>query len=113
MIMNIYYKLLTICITLKILVSFCLLVIVITVVYQFQLKCYVDASSYLIHSDSKSHTGYTLSFGDTGTFFSRSLKQSLVATSSTHAEMKGLYSLVQDIIPLIIIISYALYIIYP
>lgn len=68
--------------------------------YVFQLKCYVDAS-YLIHPDSKSHTGYTLSFGDTGIFYAKSSKQSLVATSSTHAEMKALYTLVHDILYII------------
>lgn len=66
------------------------------------LYCAVDAS-YLIHPDSKSHTGYTLSFGtlsavNLGYFYSKSMKQSLVATSSTHAEMRALYSLIQDII---------------
>jgi Reverse transcriptase (RNA-dependent DNA polymerase) len=61
------------------------------------LRCYVDAS-YLTHADSKSHTGYTLSFGEMGTFYSRSSKQTLVATSSTHAEMRALYSLVVDVI---------------
>lgn len=61
------------------------------------LTCYVDAS-YLTHADSKSHSGYCLSFGDLGTFYSRSSKQSLVATSSTHAEMRALYTLVLDII---------------
>jgi KUP system potassium uptake protein len=61
------------------------------------LKCYVDAS-YLTHRDSKSHTGYSMSFGDTGTFYSKSGKQTLVATSSTHAEMRALYSLVVEVI---------------
>jgi hypothetical protein len=61
------------------------------------LRCYVDAS-YLTHADSKSHTGYCLSFGTIGTFYSRSQKQSLVTTSSTHAETRALYQLVLDII---------------
>lgn len=61
------------------------------------LRCYVDAS-YLTHSDSKSHTGYCLSFGSIGTFYSKSSKQTLVTTSSTHAEMRALYQLVLDII---------------
>ena len=64
---------------------------------KLKLTCYVDAS-YLIHSDSKSHTGYTMSFGDEGTFYTKSSKQKLMATSSTHAEMRALYTLVQDII---------------
>ena len=61
------------------------------------LKCYVDAS-YLTHSDSKSHTGYCLSFGDIGSFYSKSTKQTLVTTSSTHAEMRALYQLILEII---------------
>jgi len=65
--------------------------------FKLQLNCYVDAS-YLIHSDSKSHTGYTMSFGDFGNFHSKSSKQQLVSTSSTHAEMRALYLLVIDII---------------
>ncbi len=65
-----------------------------------QLVCHVDAS-YLTHEDSKSHTGYTLSFGNVGTFFSKSSKQPLVATSSTHAEARALYTLLQDIIYII------------
>ena len=61
------------------------------------LTCYVDAS-YLTHSDSKSHSGFCLSFGTIGTFYSKSGKQTLVATSSTHAEMRALYTCVIDII---------------
>lgn len=63
----------------------------------FQLYCFVDAA-YLVHPDSKSHTGYTISFGDTGTFYSKSTKQKLISTSSTHAELRALYTLLQDII---------------
>jgi Reverse transcriptase (RNA-dependent DNA polymerase) len=62
-----------------------------------KLRCYVDAS-YLTHRDSKSHSGYCMSFGQVGTFYSKSGKQTLVTTSSTHAEMRALYSLVVDII---------------
>jgi len=62
-----------------------------------QLKCYVDAS-YLIHPDSKSHSGYTISFGDIGIFYAKSIKQKLISTSSTHAETRALASLVQDIV---------------
>ena len=62
-----------------------------------QLRCYVDAS-YLTHGDSKSHTGYCLSFGRIGTFYSKSKKQPLVTTSSTHAEMRALYEVIVDII---------------
>ena len=61
------------------------------------LKCYVDAS-YLAHPDSKSHQGYCLSFGDIGTFYSKSSKQQLVSTSSTQSELRALQSLVVDII---------------
>ena len=64
---------------------------------ELKLKCYVDAS-YLTHDDSKSHTGFTLSFGEIGSFYSKSTKQSLVTTSSTHAEMRALYQLVLEII---------------
>jgi hypothetical protein len=61
------------------------------------LTCYVDAS-YLTHADSKSHTGFCLSFGEIGTFYSKSSKQTLVTTSSTHAEMRALYTLLIDIL---------------
>jgi KUP system potassium uptake protein len=61
------------------------------------LTCYVDAS-YLTHHDSKSHSGFCLSFGTIGTFYAKSGKQQLVATSSTHAEMRALYTCVIDII---------------
>jgi histone deacetylase 1/2 len=64
---------------------------------ELTLTCYVDAS-YLTHSDSKSHTGFCLSFGTIGTFYSKSSKQTLVATSSTHAEMRALFTCVIDII---------------
>jgi len=62
-----------------------------------KLKCYVDAS-YLTHHDSKSHTGFCLSLGEIGTFYSKSSKQTLVTTSSTHAEMRALYSLIIEIL---------------
>jgi hypothetical protein len=61
------------------------------------LTCYVDAS-YLTHEDARSHTGYCLSLGSFGTFYSRSVKQTLVATSSTHAEMRALYTLTTEIV---------------
>jgi hypothetical protein len=61
-----------------------------------QLFCHVDAS-YLSHEDSRSHTGYTISFGSKGCFHSKSTKQTLVSTSSTHAEARALYALTQDI----------------
>ena len=49
------------------------------------LQACVDAS-YLTHKDSHSHISYNLKFGSRGTFFSKSMKQSTIATSSTHAE---------------------------
>ena len=55
-----------------------------------QFYCYMDAS-YLIHSDAKGH--------NVGTFCSR--KQTLVSTSSTHAEMRAIFTLVKDILFLI------------
>ena len=61
------------------------------------LNCYVDAA-YLPHYDSKSHTGYYLSFGEVGSFYCKSSKQTLIATSSTHAEAKALYSLITDVL---------------
>jgi hypothetical protein len=42
-----------------------------------------------------------MSFGRIGTFYSKSGKQTLVATSSTHSEMRGLYTLVIDIVYLV------------
>jgi hypothetical protein len=52
--------------------------------FALRLYCEVDVS-YLLHPDSKGHTGYTISFhGTTGTFHNRSAKQTAVATSSTH-----------------------------
>ena len=61
------------------------------------LTCYVDAA-YLSHADSKSHTGYCLSFGTVGSFYSKSSKQSLVTTSSTHAELRAIFQLTKDIL---------------
>ena len=65
-----------------------------------QFYCYVDAS-YLLHPDSHSHTGYLITFDKSGSFFSKSIKQKNIATSSTHAETIALYTLVKDIIYLI------------
>jgi hypothetical protein len=39
-----------------------------------------------------------MSFGNIGTFYVKSSKQNLVATSSTHAEVRALYTLVLDLI---------------
>ena len=65
-----------------------------------QLLCYVDAS-YLTHQDSYSHQGFTLSFGSIGTFYSKSSKQKALATSSTQAEMRALYTATAEIIFLV------------
>ena len=62
-----------------------------------KLRCYVDAS-YLTHPDGRGHTGYCLCLGSMGSFYSKSVKQPLVATSSTHAEIKALYQLTIDLI---------------
>jgi hypothetical protein len=65
------------------------------------LTCWVDAS-YLTHpTTSKSHTGYCFSLGQYGMFYSKSLVQQLVATSSTHAEMRALFTAVKDLLFLI------------
>jgi hypothetical protein len=69
---------------------------------EWWLVCQVDAS-YLLHWDSKGHSGYILSFNGIGTFHSKSSKQSLVSTSSTHSEMRALYTLVKDIIFVILL----------
>ena len=59
--------------------------------------CEVDAS-YLLHPDSKGHTGYTISFyGTIGTFHNRSVKQTAVATSSTHAEARAIFTLAKEL----------------
>ena len=59
--------------------------------------CEVDAS-YLLQSDSKGHYGYTISFhGTTGTFHNRSVKQTAVATSSTHAEARATFTLAKEL----------------
>ncbi len=59
-----------------------------------QLYCTVDAS-YLLYPDSKGHnTGNTIGFYNEGTFYNRSAKQSFVSTSSTHAEMRAIFTLV-------------------
>jgi hypothetical protein len=62
-----------------------------------RIYCEVDAS-YLLHSDSKGHSGYTISFhGTTGTFHNRSVKQTAVATSSTHAEARAIFTLAKEL----------------
>ena len=65
--------------------------------FALRLYCEVDAS-YLLHPDSKGHTGYTISFyGTTQTFHNRSVKQTAVATSSTHAEARAIFTLAKEL----------------
>jgi hypothetical protein len=65
--------------------------------YALCIYCEVDAS-YLLHPDSKGHSGYTISFhGTTGTFHNRSVKQTAVATSSTHAEARAIFTLAKEL----------------
>jgi hypothetical protein len=65
--------------------------------FALRLYCEVDAS-YLLHPDSKGHTGYTISFyGTSGTFHNRSVKQTAVATSSTHAEARAIFTLAKEL----------------
>ena len=57
----------------------------------------MDASD-LAHKDAKSHTDYCMSLGRFGSFYAKSIKQKLVAKSSTHVKMRALFTLVLDII---------------
>ena len=67
---------------------------------KIQFYCQVDAS-YLLHKDSKGHTGYAVGLTGGGYFYIRSSKQALVSTSSTHAEMRAIYTLVKVLLFLI------------
>ena len=67
---------------------------------KIQFYCLVDAS-YLLHKDSKGHTGYSIGLTGGGFFYIRSSKQALVSTSSTHAEMRAVFTLVKDLMFLI------------
>ena len=60
--------------------------------------CEVDAS-YLLHLDSKGHTGYNISFyGTMGTFNNRSVKQTAVATLlSTHAKAPAIFTRAKEL----------------
>ena len=67
-----------------------------------KMTCYVDAS-YLSHEDGRSHTGFIIGLSASSStpasfFHSKSTKQKLVATSSTHEEMRALYELTTSII---------------
>jgi hypothetical protein len=55
-----------------------------------QMYIYVDAS-YLLYPDSKAQTGYCFSLNDIGTFYSKSQKQPLVTTSSSHSEIRAMF----------------------
>ena len=75
--------------------------------HALRIYCEVDAS-YLLHPDSKGHSGYTISFhGTTGTFHNRSVKQTAVATSSTHAEARAIFTLAKELNFLIALNHYA------
>ena len=63
-----------------------------------KLSCYVDAS-YATHPDSKSHTGYCFSLGDSlAMFYSRTFKQTNVTLSSTEAENADAFEATKEII---------------
>jgi hypothetical protein len=55
-----------------------------------QMSIHVDAS-YLLYPDSKAQTGYCFSLNDMGPFHSKSQKQTIVTTSSSHSEMRALF----------------------
>ena len=57
------------------------------------MQWWVDAS-YAVHPDMKGHTGGTMSLGN-GSIYSTSIKQKLVARSSTESEVIG----VHDVMP--------------
>lgn len=57
----------------------------------------VDAS-YLLYPDSKAQTGYAFSLNHKGFFYSKSKKQYVVTTSTTHAEMRALFAAVCEYI---------------
>jgi hypothetical protein len=51
-------------------------------------EAYADAS-YAVHSDTKSHSGTVITFGE-GAIYTKSTKQKIVTKSSTEAELVGL-----------------------
>lgn len=59
---------------------------------ELHMVAFVDAA-YMSHEDAGSHTGYCIGLGrmPESYFYSKSIKQKLVATSSTHAEIRALY----------------------
>jgi len=69
---------------------------------KLRIIAYVDAA-YMSHNDASSHTGYTIGLCTQGShpksfFHSKSQKQKLIATSSTHAEIRALYQLITTLI---------------
>lgn len=64
---------------------------------KIKLVAYVDAA-YMSHTDAGSHTGYCIALCPANSepksyFHSKSQKQKLISTSSTHAEVRALYQL--------------------
>jgi hypothetical protein len=59
--------------------------------------CWVDANYLTYLPSGKSHTGFCFSLGKQGMFYSKSSVQQLVATSSTHAKMRALFTAVEEI----------------
>ena len=57
----------------------------------------VDAS-YLTYQDSRSQTSFSLKFGASGSYYSKSVKQATVAISSTQAETIAMAKLIKDTI---------------
>ena len=66
-----------------------------------QIICHVDAS-YLTHPDSKSHSGWTISFGLYGSFLNKSKKQqkeleeTLKTLQNTLKDLDGMTSMLDD-----------------
>jgi len=61
---------------------------------------YVDAG-FMSHEDSASHSGYALSLGSIyplSNFYSKSKKQKLYSTSSTHAEVRSFFELTTNLV---------------
>jgi hypothetical protein len=55
----------------------------------FVVRSYIDAA-YHVHGDGKSHTGCSVTVGETGPIYMRSAKQRIVTKSSTEAELVAL-----------------------
>jgi len=64
---------------------------------EFSLYCEVDAS-YRVYPGSKGYTGYCIGYFRTGFFHFKSIKQPLVSTSSTHSEVRAIFTLTKDLI---------------